>query len=119
MEPVNGGALDESRESTGPYTEGTAHRRQTQHHLQGNSKHRDRVNHTDLHKVNDKIYSQVGKSTQFIDITEASKKETHHWQPSVPPLWLPWHADRQPHSQLAGADGDATRGPGAETGCVF
>lgn len=34
MKPVNGGALDESRESTGPNTKGTAHRRPTENHLQ-------------------------------------------------------------------------------------
>lgn len=63
-----------------------------------------------------KTYSQVhiGKSTQVIDNADASKRETHNWQPSVPPLSSPWHANRQPHSQLAGADGDATRGPGAQ-----
>lgn len=33
MEPVNGGGLDESRESTGPHTKGAAHGRQTQYHL--------------------------------------------------------------------------------------
>lgn len=43
------------------------------------------------------------------------QKGNYNWQPSVPPLSLTWHVDRQPHSQLVGADGDATRGPGAKT----
>lgn len=34
MKPVDGGALDERRESTGSNAEGIAHRRHTQHHLQ-------------------------------------------------------------------------------------
>lgn len=34
MEPVDSGAMGKSRESMGPKTEGTAHWRQTQYHLQ-------------------------------------------------------------------------------------
>lgn len=47
MEPVNGGALDKSRESTGPKTKGTAHGRQTQYHLQkGKQGHKESLKHT-------------------------------------------------------------------------
>lgn len=42
MEPVDGGALDKGRESTGPYTKDIAHRRQTQDHLQiRNQRHKE------------------------------------------------------------------------------
>lgn len=110
MEPVNGGALDESRESTGPNTKGTAHGRQTQYHLQrskqGNSECHQSTNivHKQVWKISPyKIHSQVhiGKSTQVIDITDASKRETRTgsrlsphfhllgiWSDSHIPSWL-------------------------------
>lgn len=106
MEPVNGGALDKSREAAGPDTKCTAHGRQTQYHLQRRRQgDKESPKHTYTNRSvqtcnpileHDKIYSQVhiGKSTQVIDITDASKRETHNWQPSVPPLSSTWHVDK-------------------------
>lgn len=114
MEPVNGGALHESGEPTGTNAKGTAHGRQTQHHLQKRSEGSKTVTQADKHKQVRYKCAPSYLNTSYL--AQRTQNNTTQLAASCGPTSSSLACGhRQPHSQLAGADGDTTRGPGAKT----